>query len=169
LTWAAFALCALLAALPVSATTIALDPAEDLAYSKLPPRPFEALLSGCLDGLFAAGCIATNAAPSSGTRADWEAAAYGLSAARAGYVDYLVAIWAEWKSSAFRKDTWIPASVAYRIVRVSDGQVLASGSIPGPADSPAAAADAPKTAEAVGRSLAAACLGLIGPRSNGGH
>ncbi len=160
---------AVFAIVPASAMTVALDPVEDPAQTSLAPTPYDSLLTGCMEGLFSAGVIATNSAPIKGSRELWSGPLFGLSAARDGYVDYLVAIWTEWRSSAFKKDTWIPGRLDWRLVRVSDGVLVATGSVSGPADSPSAAANNAQGAASVGQALAAACLGSLKPGSNGGH
>ena len=131
-------------------------------------------LSNCIAGRvanlfnFHGANYVTDAACASLRRADWGGGTEVLGPARDGRVDYVVGIFVAWKPSAFKKDAWIPGSAEYRILRVSDGELAASGRLEGPADSEPVAAAAARNAESFGASLGARCLAVFEARIPGG-
>jgi hypothetical protein len=154
----ALALIAILAGAPeAAAQTISIAPGEAPSLPASSAAPWKALVSACMNRLFNAGMIATDAVPFVGDRARWEAPGFGVAEAREGYVDYLIAVWAEWKLSAFKKGTLLPAKIEYRVVEVATGAGIGSGSYDGPADSIEAAGRAEAIAASMGASIAAAC------------
>jgi hypothetical protein len=115
-----------------------------------------------MDGLFEAGFVATDARTASVPRAAWASAGFGLADAKAGFVDYMVLVWTEWAPSAGARRIWVPAAADWRVTRVSDGAVIASGSAKGPPDGPGLAADPGKAAAAFGKAIAMACVDALG-------
>ena len=167
-------LLALLASLSAgaSALTVCVAPAEEKAYAPAPEgsgSPLGYLVSGCLSAIFDAGHIATNASPVRLARAEWGAASYGLSEAKEGQVDFVIALYAEWAPSAFHKNVLMPVSVEYRLVRVLDGMVLGEGAAPAIADSEDAASHEARTASRAGASAALACVARLSALVTGGE
>ena len=155
-----------------SALTICVAPAEGKPYAPAPEgsgSPLGYIVTGCMTGLFDAGHIATDASPVRVARADWGSACYGLSEAKEGQVDFVIALYAEWTTSAFHKDVLVPASVEYRLVRVIDGKVLDEGVAPAIADSEDAASHEARTASQAGASAALACIGKLSALVTGGE
>lgn len=169
----AFLLFAALAATPFSAAsalTVGVAPAQDATFSADADAltPIGSLVSGCLGTLFDKGFVATDARSVSISIQQWEIPSFGISGASEGRIDYIVALYATWKPSRFKKDTWLTASVKYRLVRVSDGTTLTSGSLDGPIDSEAIAQEAEKNAVSIGAAVASACVSVLGFASLGG-
>jgi hypothetical protein len=167
-------LCAIFAFAAVgysAALTVSLAPAQTMLSSDGPesPAPMDTLMSGCLDSLFDAGMIATNAPTQSIDLSRWSDVTFGLSGAKEGFVDYVVAFFVTWRPSSLKKEIWLALSCTYRIVRVSDGQVVASGSAPGETDVPELLADPEKSVRSMGTSLGKSCAALIRSVSNGGE
>jgi len=84
-------------------------------------------------------------------------------------VDYLIALFVEWKQSAFDKNTLLPSSVEYRLVRASDGVIIKEGRVDGIADSADAANHAARSASLIGASAAKPCIDAINALSAGGE
>ena len=165
------ALMALLA-FSASALTIGIAPAEGKLYAPPPDgtgSPIGFLITGCMNSLFEAGYIATDAVVSRTPRGSWGSADYSLAEARDGSVDYMIAFFVEWVASSFHKDAMMPASVDYRLVRVVDGKVLAEGLVPGPTDSADASSHESRTASQVGNSTAESCLKMLSTLAMGGE
>jgi hypothetical protein len=144
------------------ATTVGLTPAEDpsLARSgRSTPMPF--IVSGCMDRLFEAGLIASDASAAASSRAEWEASVGNLAELREGLVDFAIRLYVEWKESSFRKETLLPSRIGYRLVRVSDGKIVAAGSVDGPPDSEDAAFHPEKEAAKAGAASVASCVELL--------
>jgi hypothetical protein len=165
---------ALLAALsiPGYALTVGIAPAE--AKDRAPPpeglgSPMSYLVSGCLGVLFEAGHIATEASVSRVARESWGPADYGLAEAREGRVDYLIAIYVEWSQSSIHKDAALPASIAYRLVRVRDGRILSESSLGGPGDSEGTSTHEARTASQAGASVARPIVQLLSTLAMGGE
>lgn len=163
---------ALLATLSASALTVAVAPAEE----PNPPPGFEGeaspmafFVSGCMGGLFDAGQIATDTRASRVARSAWGAPDYALDQAREGLVECVVAVFVEWKVSSFHKGVEIPALADYRLVRPSDGLVLAEGRVDGPEDSEETAARFETAASDLGGEVAAACMERIRSLTMGGN
>lgn len=153
----------LLAALAeASAFTVGLVLVED---ESTPSGPgLSALIaSGALDVLFEGGQMGVGASVASASDSSWARPGFGLIEAREGYVDFLIAILVRYRDSAARSGLLVPAKVAWRLVRVSDGSVLGSGTIEGPEDSPELPAAIRDRSSQLGRSLAVNCLSLIDP------
>ncbi|HRY53316.1 MAG TPA: hypothetical protein P5133_07190 [Spirochaetia bacterium] len=154
---------------PILALTVSIAPAQESSAAEAEtPAPMDSVVSGCMGSFFDAGLIATDAACASLRRAEWGGGAEVLGPAREGRVDYVVGIFVAWRPSAFKKDAWIPGSAEYRILRVSDGELAASGRLEGPADSESVAAAAARNAESFGASLGALCLAVFEARIPGG-
>jgi hypothetical protein len=160
-----------LAGAGAAAQTVSVAPAEDPALSaegKESPSPMASLVSGCLESLFEAGMIATDARCVPLTRGAWESPSFGLAEAGEGFVDYVVALYASWKPSAYKPGAWLATKVEYRLVRVADGSAIATGSLEGPGDSERSASEAERSAERIGASIGRACAASLGSRSVGG-
>jgi|GEM_PF-1638996 hypothetical protein len=167
-------LAALLASLAAGsyALTVCVAPAEAKAYAPAAGgtgSPIGYLVSGCMGGLFDAGHVATDESPARVDRDDWGSGDYALSGAREGSVDFVIALYVGWTPSSIHKDTLLPASVDYRLVRVLDGKVVAEGSIPGSADSEDASSHEARTASRAGASAAEACLRKLSAIAMGGE
>jgi hypothetical protein len=159
-------------ALSAPALTVGLAPAEGKEYAPPPEgqgSPMGYLVSGCMSALFEAGHIATDAVVSRVARESWGASEYGLPEAREGRVDYMIALYVAWASSAFHNLSSLPASIDYRLVRVLDGKVVAEGSMPGPSDSENASAHEARTASLAGASAVGPCLRMLTALATGGE
>jgi hypothetical protein len=170
------ALCAFFAFAAVgaaSALTVSVAPAQYVVASEdsPPPTQLDSFLSGCLDGLYDAGFIATNAPAQDIDHSRWAEASFGLSGTKEGFVDIVVAVFVTWRPSNLKKEVWLATGCEYRIIRVSDGKVLASGSAQGETDGPDLVADPDKSARSMGASLGKSCAALIqsAAASNGGE
>ena len=155
-----------------SAQTLSVVPATKPSFGEKgasQPEPLESLVSGCLDSFFSAGLIATDAHCAFIPRGEWEDPAFGLTEAKEGMVDYIVAMYTEWKPSSFQSGVWLLATVDYRLVRVSSGKVIASGSLKGPVDSDQSAIDTDTLAQSLGLSIGSTCVVALGSRSLGGN
>jgi hypothetical protein len=158
-----------------AALTVSVAPSEGLAYAPPPDgsgSPLGFLTSGCLSQLFDAGFVVTDAAPTRLPRSAWDASGASdpvLPEARAGLVDYVIALYAEWKPSAFHKDVLLPARIEYRLLRVSDGSVLAEGEVEGAVDSEDASAHFESTVSQAGVQAARPCVKLLATLAQGGE
>ena len=129
----------------------------------------EGLASGALDALFDAGQIAIGSPTVRGAREAWADPAFAISAAREGWVDFLVLLFVSYRGGAPGKAVAIPASLSWRLVRVADGALLGSGSIAGPPDAPDLLAGLAVRSKALGAAAARSCLAQIDPfRTPGG-
>jgi len=171
-----YALCAffaIAAAGAASALTVSVAPAQHVAESEgaSSPTPLDSFMSGCLDGLYDAGFIATNAPARDMDRSQWSEVSFGLAGTKEGFVDYVVAVFVTWRPSSLKKEAWLATGCDYRIVRVSDGKVVASGSLQGETDGPDLVADPDKSARSMGAGLGKSCAALIHGvvTSNGGE
>jgi hypothetical protein len=156
------ALAALLLSLSLglAAMTVSVAPAEDGAYAPPPDgsgSPMRFLVSGCMGELFESGWIVTDAEASRLAREAWSPSGSVLAGAREGMVDYVVALYVDWAPSEFHKGTLLPASVAYGVVRVSDGRTIIEGEMRGSADSEETSSRFAETATLVGARVAKAC------------
>jgi hypothetical protein len=154
------------------AFTVGVVPAEGKAFAPAPEgtgSPMGYLVSGCMSGLFDAGQVATDSSPVRTSRADWGLSDDNLPAAREGMVDFVIALYVEWTPSVIHKNSMLPASVDYRLVRVSDGKVIGRGSVPGTADSEDASSHEARTASLAGASVAVACAKSLSALSMGGE
>src|SRR5208337_3016884 len=135
------------------ALTVCVAPSEGEAYAPGPDgvgSPMGYLVSGSMSGLFDAGYVATNESTARVPRGEWGPRDYGLTGAKEGSVDFVVALYVAWAPSSIHKDVLLPASVEYRLVRVRDGKVLVGGSVPGSADSEDASTHEGRTASRAG-------------------
>jgi len=139
-------------------------PMEDEAY----PTPISSFVTGCLDTFFQSGLIATDAPAVRIAREEWLAPSFGFKAAREGLLDYYIALYLTWKPSAYRKGTWFLSVVEYRLVRVSDGSVVLTGTQDGPEDREMTTFDADRSAESCGASVASVCISDLAPVLVGG-
>lgn len=155
---------------PAAAQTVGLAPAQDPGFpgEVSGKGPMAYIVSACLGSLFDAGLIATDAPCAAVDRETWLAPSFGLAAAGEGFEDYLIAVYADWRPSSFAKAAWLASEVDYRLVRVSDGATLASGSLEGPVDSAEAAAQAGRISGGIGAAIGKACAAALGQRLLGG-
>jgi hypothetical protein len=154
------------------ALTVGLAPAEDTNYAPPPAgqgSPLGSLVSGCLNALFDAGYIVTDADVSRTTPDSWGPSSYHLAEAREGAVDYEIAFYVEWLSSAFHKDVLLPAKVRYRLLDTLDERQLAEGSVLGPADSENSSTHQARSAMQVGASVAVPCVKILRSLAMGGQ
>jgi hypothetical protein len=168
------ALVALLAAFTAGAFafTVSVVPAEGEAYAPPPlglGSPLSFFESGCMDALFESGCVVTDSPPDRLSRSAWEGKVPSLADAKEGFVDYLVLVYIEWNASTYHKDVLLPASIAYRILRVSDGEVVAKGELAGVADSEEASRNFEKSASLAGRSAVAPFINSLSTLVMGGE
>ena len=160
------------AAFSASALTVGIAPAEGKAYAPSPEglgSPINGLVSGCMNVIFAAGYVVTEASPERTAHSEWGSPDYGIAAAREGFVDYLIALYVEWANSSFHKNALLAVSVDYRLVRVRDGKVLAEGRVPGPADSEDTSSHEMRTASQAGASAADTCMKTLSTLAMGGE
>jgi hypothetical protein len=155
-----------------SAFTIGIAPAEE-AGSVLPDlvasNPLGSLVSGCMDGLFNGGHIVTDALPLLVTHEEWVKPNFGFAQAKEGGMDYLIAVFAAWKRSSFRKGILLPSRIEYRFYNVEDGKLLAAGSIDGPPDGAAVADQPDRSAAKMGGLVATAFMERVGKGFIGGN
>lgn len=168
------ALLALLASFAWSgaALTVSVAPAEALAYAPPPDgigSPIGYFVTGCLDVLYDYGWVATNSLPSRLPYGDWGDSSYSLAEAKEGLVDYVIAVYVDWKPSSYHKDALLPDSIRYRIVRVADGKVLREGEAGGAIDSEEASTGFARTASLAGAGAAKACVKLLSTLVTGGE
>jgi hypothetical protein len=159
------------AATSAPALTIGVAPAEGPAYAPPPDgsgAPVGYLVSGCMDAIFDSGHIATDAPAVLVGREAWGKDDYGLTEAREGLVDYVVALYVEWTLSTFHKDVHLPLSVDYRLVRVADGEVMGEGRVDGIVDSEDSSSNEQRSASRAGALAAAPCLKTINALAMGG-
>jgi hypothetical protein len=168
------ALLAVLASLAcaASALTVSVAPAEGTAYAPPPDgsgSPLGFLVSGCMNMLFDSGCVVTDSEAFRGPRSAWGEFGPALRGAREGYVDYVIALYVDWSPSSFRKDTLLPAAIAYSLVRVADGKVLIEGDMAGSPDSEDASAHFEQVATQAGAEAALPCVKLLKTLAMGGE
>jgi len=168
------ALLALLLAFAGSAwgLTIGLAPSEDPAFAPPPGGQGSQIgfvVSGCLNALFDAGYIVSDAPVSWIAEADWGGPAYRLSDAREGAVDYVIAVYVAWARSDFHKDAYLADALRYRVIRVADRSMLAEGSVKGPADSESSSAQPSRTASMAGATVIKPCLKILSTLAMGGE
>jgi len=164
----------LLAALAASAwaLTVSIAPAEDRAFAPPPDgqgSPMGDLVSGCLNALFDAGYIVTDAGVSWTAEADWGSSSYGLQGAREGRVNCIIALYVRWEKSTFHKGALLATSIRYRLIRTSDEKILAEGSVAGPPDSESRAAHEAHSASEAGSAVVGRCLKALSALSSGGE
>jgi hypothetical protein len=161
-----------LAAVSASALTVSVAPTEGPAYAPPPDgrgSSLAVLVSGCMGILFDAGYIVTDASAMRTEPNSWGTAQYGLTDAKEGLVDYVIAIYVTWVTSTFDKKVLLPASVEYRLVRVKDAELISEGSVDGLPDSLDAAAHEWRTASLVGAKVAEPCLKALSAIGKGGE
>ncbi len=158
----AAALLLLSASVGLHALTVGLSPAEDRSFGELGrATPMGSLVSGCLDRLFDAGFIATDSSVLPSTLAEWRTAAVDESVLKDAFVDFDIRLYVEWKESSFMEEALLPSRIAFRLVRVSDGRVVAEGSVDGPPDSEDAALHQEAEAAKAGAAGIASCVELL--------
>jgi hypothetical protein len=168
---------ALVALLAVSAAgafafTVSVSPAEGESYVPPPDgsgSPLGFFVSGCMDALFESDCVVTDSAPERLSRSSWEGKNPSLAEAKEGLVDYVILVYVEWKTSTYHTSVLLPASIAYRILRVSDSAVLAAGELEGVPDSEEASRTFMKSASRAGRSAALPFINLLSTLVKGGE
>jgi len=156
---------------PALALTIGVAPAEGPSYAPPPDgsgAPIGYLVSGCMDAIFDSGHIATDAPVTLIRREAWGENDYSLTSAREGLVDYVVALYVAWTPSTFHKDVLLPLSVEYRLVRVSNGEVIVEGKVDGIVDSEDASQHERRSASIEGALAAAPCIKMIDALAMGG-
>lgn len=121
----------------------------------------EGIMSGCLDEFFDGGLIATDSRPVVVGREEWLDAPLDMGLARDGLLQFLVAIYIEYRPADDLGGRLMPVAILYRILRVDDAALLAEGNV----EVPQARADTAKKLEALtralGASLAKSCLPVI--------
>lgn len=168
------ALVALLAASAAGAFafTVSVVPAEGESYVPPPDgsgSPLGFFVSGCMDALFESGCVVTDSPPDRLSRSAWETKMPSLADAKDGFVDYLVLVYIDWNVSTYHKNALLPASIAYRVLRVADGKVVAAGELPGILDSEESSLNFEKSASRAGRSAVAPFINLLSTLVMGGE
>jgi hypothetical protein len=154
------------------ALTVGLAPAEDPSFAQPATgqvSPMGYLVTGGLNALYEAGYIGTDAAVSRRGLDAWGPADYDLAEARAGAVDYVIALYVEWEQSRLHKDSLLASSVRYRLVRARDGALLGEGGVSGPADTEDSSTHAARSASQAGTSAVVACLSELSRLSKGGQ
>jgi hypothetical protein len=142
--------------------TVGLAPAESPAFSAAGrSTPIGFVVSGCMDRLFEAGFIASDASVLASTREAWASGTGDLAEFKEGLADYVVKLYVEWKESSFKKEVLLPSRIGYRLVRVADGKIVAEGSAEGPPDSEDAASHLEKEAAKAGAAIVASCVELL--------
>lgn len=129
--YAALFIASFLPVLSAEAQTFSVALLEDVQGSEAPDYS-NAVLDGCLDRLFAIGLIATNEAIGRVDKATFQTSAYGVQAARQGFVDYMALVWIRYIPYPGDPTLSMPETVLWRLVRIRDGRVLAEGSVPPP-------------------------------------
>jgi hypothetical protein len=155
----------------VFAFTVSVSPSEGVTYVPPPDgtgSPLDFFVSGCMDALFESGCVVTDSAPERLSRSSWESKVPSLAEAKEGLVDYVICLYVEWNASTYHKDVLLPASIAYRILRVSDGAVLANGELEGIPDSEEASQNFEKSASRAGRAAVAPFISMLSTQVMGG-
>jgi hypothetical protein len=155
-----------------AALTVSIAPAEGPAYAPPPDgigSPIGYLVTGCLDVLYDSGWVATNSQPSRVPLGSWDSSSYSLEEAKEGLVDYVIAVYVDWKPSTYHKDSLLPSSIKYRIFRVRDGKVLGEGEAAGAVDSEEASTGFAHTASLAGAGAARTCVKLLSTLVMGGE
>lgn len=101
---------------------------DDLVDGKLSPYT-DRLLVACLDGLYSTGLIATNETPIEGSLPVFLDPLLGISGARSGSADYLLAILFIFGERGRKNALKMPESAHWKFVRIIDAKVLSSGEI----------------------------------------
>lgn len=97
--------------------------------------PFtEAITTGLMDRLYESGLIATSDSILRGREPSRADVVSLLADARAGYVDFVVAVYADYRVSAFKSGLFYPVSFAYFLLDVGRGEIVAEGTIEGASD-----------------------------------
>lgn len=113
-------------------------------------RSSEMVINGALDALFEAGLIATNSRPVAGDESTFSSFAPGTASVE-GFVDYVAVVLAEYGGTVAVPDC------RYRLLRVSDGKVLAQGTVQAIPPASALQTDIEKACSAVGSAIVAEC------------
>jgi hypothetical protein len=155
-----------------AAFTVGVTPAEGIGYAPPPEgtgSPLGYLVSGCVGAFFDAGYIVTDDSVFRGPRSAWGKPDFALAGAREGLVDCLIAMYVDWKPSAFRKEALLPSAIAYRILRVADGKVLAEGELDGIPDSVEAGDHYIQAASRAGTQAASSWIKILKTLAMGGE
>lgn len=147
-------LAALCLAAPLWGQTFSVALLEDSGGAEAPDLS-DALLSGCLDHLFASGFIATNETIGRISREDFRSALLGMKSAREGYVDYVALVWIRYAETPSDPPVRFPESLAWRLMRVRDGSALAEGAEKPESFESGTAEERRERLSLLGRSLAA--------------
>jgi len=118
----------------------------------------ERVLGGCLEGLFAAGFIATNAAPLEGKEADFDGGSVDLEAAKEGSADFLLVVELAFRRSKLDALREFPASCRWRLVDLSNARTLETGRLDGPPDTAVTINAAPRVLREFGIAIVDAAL-----------
>lgn len=113
-------------AVPLRAQTVSVALLEDSKGAEARDLS-DAVLSGCLDHLFAEGFIATNETIGRIDRTGFQSGALGMNSAREGYVDYVALVWIRYVETPSDPPIRVPEYLTWRLVRVRDGSPLAAG------------------------------------------
>jgi hypothetical protein len=142
-----------------SAVTIGISPAEDPSFGesgRSTPMPF--LVSGCMNRLFDAGFIVSDAAVMPATRSQWETISVDTTALHDAFVDFDIRLYVEWKESSFKAGILLPSRIGYRLLRIADGKTILEGYVEGPPDSEDAALHHEEEAAKAGAAGIASCV-----------
>jgi hypothetical protein len=155
-----------------AALTVSVAPAEGKEYASPPEgpgSPIGYLVSGCLGVLFDAGFVVTDDSPFHGTRSAWAGSDFASAGAKESLVDFIVALYVDWKASSYRRDVLLPNLIAYKLVRVSDGKTIIEGDMAGNPDSEEASAHFAQTASQAGAKTALPCVESLRTLAMGGE
>ncbi len=160
----ALAACALASAgaQTVSVAAVELD-AKRGAVSPYTDR----IVGGCLDALFAAGYIATNADSIEGDRAVFDAPAFAVVAARDGAADYLFALELTYRPSKLDGRVELPYAARWRVVSLRDARIVSEGKLDGPPDVSETINASPRVMTDYGRRIVEAALPSMGGSGSG--
>lgn len=119
------------------------------------------LVTGCMNRLFDAGFVVSDASVEAATRSQWEATLPDIKALRDAFVDFDIRLYVEWKESSFVKGVLLPRRIGYRLVRIADAKVMLEGSVECPPDSEDAALHHEREAAKAGAACIASCVELL--------
>lgn len=114
---------------------------------------------GCMDALFAGGSIAADTRPESLDEAGWANTALGVRRAEDGLADYVLSFYIQWHPSESQAGRAIPASIRYRVVKVTTVKVLLEGELTPPPDNAETIKKLDFMLVTLGESMAKAFLG----------
>lgn len=143
-------------AVPAAAFTVEVALLESMASPEASMAYSEAVIDGAMDGLFESGSIATNARPEAGG-AEAFARFVPPQGSREASVDFVIIILALYSGEQSAAGAISVPECRYRLLRVSDGSELASGSVSAASPESALERDVLKACKATGRAVALAC------------